>query len=372
MPKYFVCLDTCVLVRLYLRLRSGGELKGFDDLKALVEANEVTLLVPQVTQLELQKFVDKAERDLLLTTTRIENAVKSEGKHVKDDLAQALAGPLDTWRNKKASDMRAVAKGIFDWLATGEPIKFTQEIAHETRCRIIAGKFPDPRFKQKRDSEDSEDKKDKEGKPEDKRDQDCFIIDSLVARFNGDITDKSLLFATTDNGFGAFKDDGTGPLDPTFQDGLPPTLIFNDLSKLVQFVKDKKTITLPTKAEVEAEQKLEIEQELKFKQEATAEVVPGGRVLEIVVADTVGAQDQMTVRRQRLVPGMKLGGVFLGQHWVEDPSGDQPFFDMSYVPEPPKMPVEGFTNFDASNLGDESQKSPEAKDDPEPEEPKTP
>ena len=135
--------------------------------------------------------------------------------------------------------MRAVADGIFNWLKTGEPIKFTQEIAHETRCRLIAGKFPDPKSKQKRDSEQSAEGESQEDQPEDKRDQDCFIIDSLISHFGRNIAD-NLLFATTDNGFGTIGDDGTGPLNDTFQSGLPPTRIFNALSKLVAFVKEEK------------------------------------------------------------------------------------------------------------------------------------
>jgi len=385
MAAYFVCLDTCLLVTLYLRLRSGTEVKGFDELKALIEAKEATLVVPQVTILELEKFVDNAERELLSTVTRIESAIGNEGKHVKEELGKALAEPLKTWRKKKADDMRAVANGIFDWLKTGEPIKFTLEIAHETRCRTIAGKFPDPKLNQKPDSEESEEKK-KRVKPEEKRDQDCFIIDSLISHFGGNVADRNLLIATTDNGFGPFGDDGTGPLDDTFQKGLPPARIFKDLSKLVAFVKEKKTVTLPTPDEVEAEKKREIKQELKFEQDAIAEVVKsGGRVFEIVVGDTVGAHDHPTVvvsgwlegmksqqranenvmLRPRMIPGTWLGGAYVSPRLVaeaEPPKDDQPFFDTSNVPQSPsKLPVEGLQTFNG-NLGDDEPK-------PEPENP---
>ncbi len=285
---YLVCLDTTVLVDLYKSLRTGKKVKGFDELKALVQAKDVTLLVSQVTILELEKFVDNAERELLSTVTRIETAVGNEGEHVKGDLAQTLAEPLKTWRKKKADDMRAVANGIFDWLKTGEPIKFTLEIGHETKCRTIAGKFPESNQKP------------------DKRDQDCFIIDSLISHFGGNIAEKNLLFATIDNGFGKFGDDGTGPLDDTFQKGLPPARIFKDLSKLVTFVNDGKTVTLPTPDEVEAEKKRGIEQELKFEQQATAEVVKsGGKVFEIRVGDTIGVHDHGTTVS---ISGFSAGG----------------------------------------------------------------
>ena len=152
--------------------------------------------------------------------------------------------------------------GIFHWLKTGQQLKFTQEIAHETRCRIIGGKFPDPKLKQKRDSgqaPDDEDPEEKKRKREDRRDQDCFIIDSLISHFGGKIAHKNLLFATEDNGFGTFEEDGTGPLDDTFQGGLPPALIFKDLSMLVKFINEKNTVTLPTQEQVEEQKKREIE-----------------------------------------------------------------------------------------------------------------
>lgn len=379
---YFVCLDTCVLVTLYLKLRSGSEAKGFNELKALIEAKDATLLVPQITLLELQKFVDEAERELFSTVARIETQVGNEGKHVKDDLAKALAEPLETWRKKKAADMRAVANRIVDWLKSGKPIKFTQEIAHETRCRIIAGKFPKPKGQQQQDDDEEEENKNKRKKQkQDRRDQDCFIIDSLISHIGSELAGKYLLFATTDNGFGGFPDDGTGPLDDTFQAGLPPARIFNDLSKLVAFVKDKKTITLPTQDEVEAEKKREIEQEIKLKQEATAEVVrgytldakpgrfvvaghpaafvpggiplPSGTIIELIDPDSVNRANQYALLRHLDQERRRRNAEY-----------DQP------PSAPPNVPIEGLQTFNG-DLGDEEpktepKKKPEADDPPNP------
>lgn len=388
---YFVCLDSCVLVSLYLNLRSGSEAKGFNELKALIEAKRTKLLVPQVTILELEKFVNNAERELLSTVARIETLVGNEGQHVKDNLGQALAEPLETWRKKKAEEMRAVADGIFDWLKTGEQLKFTLEIAHETRCRIIAGKFPHPKSKQKRDSRQATDgdAEERKRKKEDRRDQDCFIIDSLISHFGGKVSKKNLLFATNDNGFGTFGNDGTGPLDDTFQAGLPPARIFNDLSKLVAFVKDKKTVALPTPDEVEAEKKREVEeeikQEIKFEQEATAQILKPV-VARFEMPIDIGPPGSASVT-QRVVPGMRLGGVYIGPHLVQDDGSSQRkadfedfmrrdhqrrmrnmennyppanFFDTqnSLPPSaPPDVPAPGLQTFDASNLGDEKPKT---------------
>jgi hypothetical protein len=366
---YFVCLDSCVLITLYIRLRSGRKLNGFDELKATIGAN-VTLVVPQVTLLELEKFVNNAERELLSTVARIETLVGNEGQHVKDDLGQSLAEPLETWRKKRAQDMRAVANEIFDWLKTGEQIKFTQEVAHETRCRMIADKFPKPKAQQQQPEDDGEDdKKSKRKQKEDRRDQDCFIIDSLISHIGNDLADKNLLFATEDNGFGTFGKDGTGPLDDTFQAGLPPARIFKDLSKLVKFINENDTVTLPTQDEVEAEKKREIEQEIKFEQEATAQVLkPVVARMEMPIAiGPPGSQPSVNAagKKQMWMPARRIGGFYHGPYLVEVPDdGDQPFFDtMSGLPPsaPPDVPAPGLQTFDASNLGDE-----EPKKDPEP------
>ena len=77
---YFVCLDSCVLITSYIRLRSGGKLKGFDELKSLIEAKNATLVVPQVTFLELEKFVNNAERDLLSTVAKFDTLVGNQAK----------------------------------------------------------------------------------------------------------------------------------------------------------------------------------------------------------------------------------------------------------------------------------------------------
>ncbi len=140
------------------------------------------------------------------------------------------------------------------------------------------------------------------------------------------------------------------------------------MEKLVKFVEKKekpKTLSPEEQALV---------QEMKLQQEATAEAVkPGGKIFEIVVGDTIGVHDNppsVTIRGQRLMPAMRLGGVYRGAYLVQEPEqDDQPFSDTSHVPESAPFPIEGLQTFNASNLGDDE---PEAKAQPEDDNPPKP
>jgi hypothetical protein len=189
---------------------------------------------------------------------------------------------------------------VLNLLKDGEQIAFTLEIEHKTKCRLIEGLF------YKRPG--------KAGEDELKRDQDCFIIDSLVDYFEtpeeGKLDDKIVLFGTKDGGFGPFKNEPemigkTGMIDTLFQDGLPPTKLFTNLEDLVKFIRKKGTIDLlaepPAKQEPEETEEV---QQAEESVEAVISVPSGGRVIEVVVRDHIPISDSAGASTTTTLPPM--------------------------------------------------------------------
>jgi hypothetical protein len=327
MATYFVCLDTCVLFDLVQELETGKAPEWWLDLKKLVEADGAKVLVPEVTLLELETCIRELEAKLLLATVKPELDPKAAqflqnqerlAALMKEHLAHSLdhvAESLKDWRQKRIEGWKAEIQKLDTWLRSGHVIEYTETIGHRTKRRLIASRLPR--------SEDGSVK----GKWQ--RDQDCAIVESLVWWFEKNKTaDAILLFGTNDKkdgGFGQVEDGkgsldkekfekDVGILDETFSKGLPPSQLFHDMAKLVKFATDKEAVKSLSAERAEAVQ------ELKFKQEAEAQV------LKQVVArfEMRIAINEPTpgVRRQRLVPGRRSGGVSFGPHWVEDPQGD--------------------------------------------------
>lgn len=249
MAAYFVCLDTNILVDLVEKFASGKTTNAWEELLKLVRNNEVNLLVPEVTLLELETCVRDAEDELLAATTKAEADTKSP--QLKEHLRQTLKD----WRKKTVQGWKTEAGKFDKWLRANAFLPYTESICHLTKRRLIAGRFPKP---------PKDDPKANAKAAQWLRGQDCSIIDSLVTFFDGKLDDRILAFATRDRGFGPIqKNEGIGTLDETFQEGLPPTQVFTDLSKLVEFVKEKRTVALPTPEQVEEEKKREIEEKLQ-------------------------------------------------------------------------------------------------------------
>jgi hypothetical protein len=250
MPEYYVCLDTSVLIDVFDEIRSkGSEPKGWTALKKLIDANEAKLLVPEITLLEFDKKVREAIDELETEILTVEGAITS------GSLKERVGKSLKRWRFEMEQKLQAEAAKVRDWLTASKPIEFTEAISHSTYRRVIARKFyviVDPNLPK------VEKDKLKSQEAQWLRDQDCAIIESLIAGFKGNIADRQLVFATSDyKGFGPIKKEtGTGSLDESFREGLPPTQLFNDLEKLVEFVKSEGAVV-----ELSREDREQIERE---------------------------------------------------------------------------------------------------------------
>jgi hypothetical protein len=311
--EYFVSVDACVVIDLYVETIAKGAIpKEWDELKALVASGGAKLLVPEIIVIEFRKWVRKRLEALPNAKFKIipPSGNESFDAVVNEQLAKILQTPLDEWIKKTGPDWQAAFEKVLNSLSDGEPIEFTSEIEHRTKRRLI-----EELYVKRKESE--------------KRDQDCFIIDSLVDYFEknhgGNVDDKILVFGTKDRGFGELKKeagtemaDPTGMLHKSFQGGLPPTKVFTSLGDLVKFVKSKGTInflkgTEPAAQEEEEQEvpvMVEIEEPVaapkhyvldaepgRFGLNETVVSVPssGGRVIDIVVRDHVTGSDSLEV-----------------------------------------------------------------------------
>jgi hypothetical protein len=248
-----------------------------------------------------------------------------------------------------------------------------------TKRRMAAGKYPRAKEAAKQQTKGQKDSAAPSASTPWLQDQDCSIVDSLVVYFRRlpEGESKPLLFCTNNvKDFGRMSDDGKGSLNRRFQEGLPVAQVFTTLKALVEFVKAKGTVETPTKEQVEAEKKQEIEEELE-----QTSVSGGGSIGDFYVVESKPIEAHLSslglkhavldenLTRYRIIPPMRLGGVYRGPILVReaesDPSQGQPFSDTSYVSPPPKNPVEGTQVFDAANLGDEPPKpKPESESPP--------
>jgi hypothetical protein len=78
---YFVCVDACVLIDLFVEIigKGGATPKWWEELKALVDAKEAKLLVPAVTLMEFRKWVRRKLQTVPKTGLKIQPPSAHEG-----------------------------------------------------------------------------------------------------------------------------------------------------------------------------------------------------------------------------------------------------------------------------------------------------
>jgi hypothetical protein len=240
--RYFVCLDTTVVIDVLKLIWEGKEPKEWTDFKALINSKAATLLIPQVVLLELEKHVHLWEDGLLKATATLETTFPDAD----------LSDFLRAWRNKKKARHWSKVDEIRLWLASGEKIEYSIEIAHLAKQRLIAGNYPPNRRAKDRSGNRNEQEQEQATKGDEwLRDQDCAIIESLIAYFDDHLGGKQLAFVTTDKGFGPVTPQGIGSFDETFRRGLPTSQIFTKLERVIQFVTKAEVVVPLTKDEVE-------------------------------------------------------------------------------------------------------------------------
>jgi hypothetical protein len=247
--KNFVVLDTNILIRIVSQGQQGFE--HWDELRAMVERGEVTLLSPAIVLMEFQKQVWNSEEDFHIQTARILESLKATWgnlwNEVRDNLKGFLEAQLAQWRTDIQNDWKKKGEEISAWLKGNQVVvlPFNQDIWFRAKQRLIEGRLP------KSTNPKESDKDNKSKAREWERDNDCCLIESLVAHFTGDAKDKQLFLCTENLDDFGFKVEAKKSLDSRLQVGLPPCEIFTDLKSLVTALKEQKKVELPTPQEVE-------------------------------------------------------------------------------------------------------------------------
>lgn len=150
------------------------------------------------------------------------------------DVVEKLKSTWTKLKKKHFTEFAARKDEILKWLDDLETLPFDTNILLATKKRMIAGNFT----KRPSDSPHSSE-------------NDCYIIETLIHFFEGQLKGKELLLCTENiDDFGV-----KGALHKWFQDGLPTTRIVRDLESLVAFIKAAKPIELPSPEEMERAEK---------------------------------------------------------------------------------------------------------------------
>ncbi len=199
----YAFVDTNIFVRIASQGRPGCELTHFESLKTLVQSRAVTLLVPEVLLLE----VEKKFRTIPATSKKL----------LKQRWAEAASEILELLNSPHV-----------------EKIPFTQEVWLSAKKRLIAGRMPDP----KKTS-----------------DQDAALIESL-AWYLGKIEKPLFHFCSENSRDFAVECKSKDKqrifaLHPLLADGLPPTRYSVDLADLLSFAQGYEKLPIPTTADIE-------------------------------------------------------------------------------------------------------------------------
>jgi PIN domain len=322
--KTYVVLDTNILFRYITQGIPGCEEKAWDKLNAMVRRSKVTVLIPEVTALEVQKLIRVLETDISSAVATVKASIEKmfDGKspiwNEVHDSKGALVAKLEEFKAEKlrASLRRQVV--VQYWLESRSHIKLPldSDIHLRTKKRLMSGNHP---------SGGSKDSK--------SRDNDLMIIDSLVQYFQKlRSKDQRRLLVCTQN-LSDFSLDLPGEdennVHPTLKDGLPEqTRILQSLTELVEFAERDEPVKAPKPEEVT--EALAKEQDLGELRSAFVQIVRQG-ILELAAAgpatggvfriDWRWLDARLTQRELSLMP---TGGVErdLGYMWVREPDSD--------------------------------------------------
>ncbi len=145
--KYLV-VDTNIWVRVVSQGKPGCEIAHLDDLRVLIEAPSLTLLLPEVVQLELAKNWRSFNENVAVQIGKLEKELDpllrkpfwTEIEDVQRSLREFLAAQKErkvaaaTVRYQKVQDLLTSPKVVL--------LPFTAEINFRGRKRLIAGRMP--------------------------------------------------------------------------------------------------------------------------------------------------------------------------------------------------------------------------------------
>ncbi len=227
MPSTFLVLDTNLAFRFVTQGSKGCEAEHWAELRRLAEDEAITILVPEVVQLEFEKIVRNMERDFDEQFIKIEKALSSTLKNIWNE-AEGLSGAINEgfsqWKSRRLREAKGREADVWKLFRSEHvtALPYDQDIHFRTQRRILAGRYPN-----------------QDGKPM----ADCAIVESLIRHFEERGEGDQLLLCTENvKDFGLLTDPEKSTLHPLFQEGLPRTQIFTDLATVVTFLHEHKAV----------------------------------------------------------------------------------------------------------------------------------
>ena len=253
---YYAIIDTNIFIRVMSQGKPGCESNLFDDLRILVEGKSLSLLIPEVVELELEHHIRNLPQKLKKEFGEMKEIInKKQVWSEIQDAKHSILTQLDEMREIKMKTWQELHCKVVDFLKSEKvtSIPFTPEIMCRTKARIMRGGMP----------------KSSLGK-----DQDAAIVESLVKYFSEIQDSEAVLFFCSEN-YTDFaieltqqnSKDRSFALHPLLAEDLPRTHYFTQLSELLQFDKGYESLPLPPEdSEMQAaiERYEDIAEELDF------------------------------------------------------------------------------------------------------------
>lgn len=229
----YLLIDTNIWVRVISQGKPGCEIGHFDELRSLIEQSELTLLLPEVIQLEISKnwrsFTETVEVEIGKLEKELEGLLKRKLWTEIEDVQKSLREFFVEQKERKITAATARYEKVQALLASSKVINlpFTAEINFLGRKRIMAGRMP---------------------KPENSAHSDACIIETLASYFTKSPKESHELCFCSENvgDFGlAAKDRHI--IHPLHKDELPAATEYCiSLEQVIAFLKSKARAIAPS------------------------------------------------------------------------------------------------------------------------------
>ena len=221
---YHAFIDTNIFIRVMSQGKPGCEVQLFDSLRTLVRGHTLSLVIPEVVNLELDRHI----RDLPLTVRQhfgdLKKAIsKTSAWSEIQDAKEKILAQLDTLRDEKIDMWKRLHHEVNTFIKSDKVTStpFTPEIMCRAKARIMGGAMP---------------------KPSSRKDQDAAIIESLITYFLQAKDSEAILFFCSENHTDFALEltesrtkDRNFILHPVLAADLPKSYFFTSLDELLEF-----------------------------------------------------------------------------------------------------------------------------------------
>ncbi len=146
----YVFIDTSVWIRVLSQGNPGCEILRVNELKSMLSTGKITLLLPEIVELEIEKnwrdFNDDIIKEIGQLENKIDKATKETWNEI-EDIQKSIKQLIKDAKAKKVADAQMHFQSIQDLFSSPNVAKipFTHEIMLAARKRLIAGRMPIPK-----------------------------------------------------------------------------------------------------------------------------------------------------------------------------------------------------------------------------------